>query len=49
MEVEINSKNKTVHINLFFIASILPPTHLKVDQICMKLDENEVKLNLNDR
>ena len=29
--------------------SYLPPTYSEVDQIWMKLDENEVKLNLNDR
>ena len=26
----------------------LPPTHSKVDQICMKFNENDVKLNLNE-
>ena len=32
-----------------FILKLLPPTHSKVDQICMKFNENEMKLNLNER
>ena len=35
-----------VHV---FIDIILPPTHSKVDQICIKIDENEMKLNLNEK
>ena len=33
----------------FFITIILPLTHSKVDEICIKIDENEMKMNLNER
>ena len=36
------------NFNIVFTKSIITPTHSKVDQICMKFDENEVKLNLNE-
>jgi len=38
-------KNNIINFNKYF----LPPTHSKVDQICMKFNENKMKLNLNDR